>query len=337
MELIKRYVHSVGRGLPEKHRADIEEELESLILDTLESRTPEGRTPSEKEVIAVLKEFGHPREVAARYLPPKYLVGPELFHTWLMITGIVTGAVALGLVVSVLARFLVEPFQVNELLIRLARIIPTFFSAALSVVGAVTIVFAVIERLMPQKEKESLKLTGNDWNPRDLPEVPRSDERIIVSEQVAAIVLTLILLALFNLFSLGIGLNGQGAGSEWYFIALLARDALAKYLPWLNALWVLTLVYHAILLYTRRLPVGMRIFELVLALGGIILVASMIAGPPLLEAGQILPGSTDWVGKLEPLINMLNSILKIGLIAIILGLVSGMAVKTYRLFKSRKA
>ena len=38
MDLIDRYVHEVGRYLPRKNRADIQAELRSLLIDTLEAR-----------------------------------------------------------------------------------------------------------------------------------------------------------------------------------------------------------------------------------------------------------------------------------------------------------
>ena len=75
MELIDRYVYDVGRYLPRKNRADIQAELRSLLMDTLESRVK--GEPSEEDVVALLKEFGPPEKVAASYWPEgQYLIGP---------------------------------------------------------------------------------------------------------------------------------------------------------------------------------------------------------------------------------------------------------------------
>jgi len=38
MELIDRYVQEVGRHLPRKNRTDIQAELQSTLVDTLEAR-----------------------------------------------------------------------------------------------------------------------------------------------------------------------------------------------------------------------------------------------------------------------------------------------------------
>ena len=38
MDLIERYVHEVGRHLPHKVRKDVQDELRSLLSDSLEER-----------------------------------------------------------------------------------------------------------------------------------------------------------------------------------------------------------------------------------------------------------------------------------------------------------
>ena len=64
MRLFDRYVHQVGRRLSRQMRADIEAELRSLLIDSLEGRTgrpTEGEIAcSEDEQAAILQEFGPP-------------------------------------------------------------------------------------------------------------------------------------------------------------------------------------------------------------------------------------------------------------------------------------
>ena len=61
MLLIERYVHAVGKHLPAKSRGDIQEELHSLILDSLEARSGKGdHSYSDEEIAEVLLEFGSP-------------------------------------------------------------------------------------------------------------------------------------------------------------------------------------------------------------------------------------------------------------------------------------
>ena len=80
MDLIKRYVRSVGIQLPAKQRRDVESELQSLIEDAVEAKQEEiGRELNETELAEVIKTFGHPMRAAAGYLGNHGLIGPELF------------------------------------------------------------------------------------------------------------------------------------------------------------------------------------------------------------------------------------------------------------------
>lgn len=78
-ELVERYIHQVGRYVPSGERKEIESELRSQILDQLEDRYSE--SASNDDVVAVLKEWGDPRTLAASYGGEQYLVGPDLYPT----------------------------------------------------------------------------------------------------------------------------------------------------------------------------------------------------------------------------------------------------------------
>jgi hypothetical protein len=82
-ELIDRYVHQVGRYLSRRERVEIEAELRSQIHDQLEDRY--GTSPSEAEIVTVLTELGDPRQIAISYSGERYLVGPTLYPTMMMI------------------------------------------------------------------------------------------------------------------------------------------------------------------------------------------------------------------------------------------------------------
>ena len=99
MELIDRYIETVGSLITAQRRSDIEAELRSAILDALEAR---GAGPdSEADVVAVLSEFGSPASVAGEYEPSRrYLIGPELFPEFMVglrvsLTALVIGCAAL--------------------------------------------------------------------------------------------------------------------------------------------------------------------------------------------------------------------------------------------------
>ena len=78
MDLIERYVHEVGRALPRGQRSDIEQELRSLLQDSLESRIAEQEGDEEAVQIDLLREFGPPDEMAHSYSPrARWLIGPR--------------------------------------------------------------------------------------------------------------------------------------------------------------------------------------------------------------------------------------------------------------------
>ncbi len=86
MNMIDQYIFEVGENLPEKLRADLEKEIRSLIEDTLEERSRTYSRAIDDDMIAeVLKEFGPPERMAASYQPQKYLIGPKLYPTFILV------------------------------------------------------------------------------------------------------------------------------------------------------------------------------------------------------------------------------------------------------------
>lgn len=64
MELFERYIYAVTQQLPMKQRADIEQELRSLMEDMLDERV-QGREATTEDIESVLQELGPPNEMAA--------------------------------------------------------------------------------------------------------------------------------------------------------------------------------------------------------------------------------------------------------------------------------
>ncbi|CAM5512477.1 ABC transporter permease OS=Lysinibacillus sphaericus OX=1421 GN=LS41612_00700 PE=4 SV=1 [Lysinibacillus sphaericus] len=78
MDLIDAYIYEVIRRIPKKKRDAIGVELKSTIEDML----PEDF--SELEVKEALLKLGDPAILAASYQQePKYLIGPELYSTYM--------------------------------------------------------------------------------------------------------------------------------------------------------------------------------------------------------------------------------------------------------------
>lgn len=129
MTLIERYLRAVRDHLPRDQQDDIIDEL----ADSIESRIEDeqatlGRPLAEDEQVAILRGFGHPMAVAARYRGDertlafgRQLIGPELFPTYLRVLAVTFVVSAILLAITVLAAVpswsglggLVAPFAIQ--------------------------------------------------------------------------------------------------------------------------------------------------------------------------------------------------------------------------------
>jgi hypothetical protein len=76
-ELIEVYVADVVRNLMPKQRGDVAFELRALLQEELQQKAREaGKLPDEEMTLALLRSFGRPAEVAARYHQPITLIEP---------------------------------------------------------------------------------------------------------------------------------------------------------------------------------------------------------------------------------------------------------------------
>ena len=184
MKLLDRYLAAVARNLPAKEAADITAELRDNLLSEIEEKeTGLGRPLTDKELEALLIDFGHPLSVAARYRKARYLIGPEVYPFWLATLRVVGGIAAAVIVVAAL----VAGFSARLPPEAVARqVLEQFWPVVLGVFGSVTAVFAVMERL--GKGRMQLK-----WSPRSLPppRAARRKARDVISEMVVGAVFIL--------------------------------------------------------------------------------------------------------------------------------------------------
>lgn len=83
MEMLDRYLLAVRRHLPWLRQDDIIAELRANLEAQLEDKEAElGRQLTDAEMEAWIKQLGSPLQVAARYQPQQYLIGPGMFPTY---------------------------------------------------------------------------------------------------------------------------------------------------------------------------------------------------------------------------------------------------------------
>ncbi|MCP4538985.1 MAG: hypothetical protein GY832_17760 [Chloroflexi bacterium] len=286
MELVDRYVHQVGRRLPKRLRGDVKTELRSLLLDTLEERTGlvgDETTFSEEDQVAVLEEFGPPAQMAAKYQPrPRYIIGPKVYTLYLIVVAALLGAGLLAsTVTTVVGRFYTDSDGMNGLAL-LGQGLGIFLDIALNGIGSTTLIFAVLERVIPNREF-GLDDDKEEWKPRDLPEIEERNEIKPAGLIVQIGILALLLIAFIG-FPDRINM-GAYYNDGWHIVpSLLSTEFFSLYLPLLKVSWSLTIILNLVLLRQGRWQMGTRIAELLIQGLDIFLLAWLLVGPSVLNA-----------------------------------------------------
>ena len=163
MDVIDRYLNAIRRNLPRDKAEDIVAELRDLLGSSVEEREAVlGRALSDEEVKAILKAFGHPLVVAARYRKQQWLIGPDIFPFYVSVLRIVLALVAAVLVVAAVAGIL---FSDRGPMPALLSVLGGWWVAVLVNVAMVTLIFAALERTgFPAEHLRR-------WDPAQLPKV----------------------------------------------------------------------------------------------------------------------------------------------------------------------
>lgn len=260
MSLIERYIYEVGRYLPRKNRADIQEELRSSLTDALEDRA--SGDPSDEEISELLKSFGSPRTVAASYYPEdQYLVGPSLFPLFRMVIGIALAAVVgAQLLAWGVGTFIAqEPFSPLESALGLVNSIPV-------TIGWVVIVFVILQQfgVRPETDEEV-------WEPESLPQI-NEDEPVKPGERIFGIVMATVIFAILVVFPEKIGFWTYPGGS--YF----ANPVIARYMGLISFSLLVNIGLDVYLLWQGRWTTISRIAKFGANLLSIVVLYLLVQG-----------------------------------------------------------
>lgn len=318
MKLIDRYVAEVGKSLVfVKGRQDIEKELRSTLEDMLEDYAQKAGQPADEAMeIELLKVYGPPDKVAETYNPHPYLIGPLLFPIFVMLLKIVLGAVALGLLISIgLQIFTHPPETLMELIVLVGKGKLNIFSAFISALGFLTLIFALIERFAPASEYQfgDLQKVGNkftvihsaneeeEWDPTVLIKEPEPQD-VKIWEPILAIVFTLIVIGLFNFNRQWLSLNYFEHGL--WFVGFgdlvtgklgsipLFSEAFFRWLPLMNITWIIEILLNGLLLRSGRWNIFTRLFSIGIKSLQIVINLVLLAGPFILGlTAEALTGS----------------------------------------------
>lgn len=292
MKLIDRYVAEVGRRLLlMKGRTDIEKELRSTLEDMLEDRARKaGRPADEAMEIELLKEYGAPDKVAATYNTHPYLIGPRMFPFFTMVLKIVLSVLTIVLLVTTGIRIAtLSPMTGPEFARAIGEGLTGIISAAIAAFGNIVLVFAILERVAPASE---FKVNDEkEWDPAALMKEPEPGD-VRPWEPILAIVLTFIVLSIFNFNQQWLSLN-YGGHNMWFigfgdFAAgregsiPLFSEAFFRWLPWMNVAWVGEIIVHGMLLRSGRWNPSTRVFSIGVKVLQLVISFFLLTGPSIL-------------------------------------------------------
>ena len=184
--LIERYIYEVIKRVPKKMRDDIKMELSSLIDDMKQ----DGASTEE-----VLEELGNPAEFAKRYRDENsYIIGPDYYDNYLWILKIGAFAILISAIVSGLVHSVIDAGSVKDFIKEFCKEgLIMGISGLWSMVGVVTVIFAVLERM---KVKVDIKPEDN-WTPDKLPMIPDKKAKLSRGGSVFVIIVYVVLIGLF--------------------------------------------------------------------------------------------------------------------------------------------
>lgn len=264
--LIKDYIYTVGKYLPEKTRADIGKEIEATIYEQLLVKYGE-REYTDEQITHVLYEIGSPRVVAEAYLgKPHAIISSELIPIYLMVSKISLIAISISLLVAGSIEAMQTDFSIVAYLI---NIIAGTINAGLSTFGIITLIFILISRKgvsMPETE---------EWQISSLSKFVPTKQRISVVEKAFEIGFTIMALIWLNYFTVGIYM---WSGTQMTTLDVLNTAEFASILPVINTLWCLSIGLNLYLIIKGAWTKKSRIIDSFLSLIGLGLFALIVFG-----------------------------------------------------------
>jgi hypothetical protein len=270
--VIESYVRDVTQRLRRKDRADVALELRALLTEELAARTG-GAPADEAMAIELVRGFGAPGEVAARYRPATPLLDAADTRPFLMAA--IAGAVVIVTGVAVAPPAAAHPPQATDVTT----------GAFLGWLGFLVVVFAA--RSWARRHWPSVTA----WRPRD----PNKASRVGSVALVAVIVLGLVC------YGSPTWVAAQFTGGPvpgWMARVAYAPDFQATRLPWLLALWVGQGALIGWVAFEGRWRVLTRSIEAGLALAVSLALIWFLAAGPMFETAATDHTAKTWLAPI---------------------------------------
>ncbi|MFC0678493.1 permease prefix domain 1-containing protein [Lysobacter korlensis] len=263
--LTDRYVAAVLRGVPEKQRTDVEQELRASVADAVDGMLEQGAEPAAAER-SVLTGLGDPDRLAADYSDrPLYLIGPSLFlHYWRLLKVLLAVVVPVSMIAVALAQTLAGS-SVGTVF---AGAFTTGFNLVVHLGFWVTVVFVILERSGPEARKSL-----GDWTLDRLPELPARRQTLL--DAVGAITWIAVLIALLFVQQFFVFVEGRS-------MPVLNPELWSFWFPVLVLLLAAEIVLEVVRYRVGRWTVPLAVVNAALNVA----VAAIVIG--LLRAGSLL-------------------------------------------------
>jgi hypothetical protein len=263
--LTDRYVSAALRGVPDKQRGDVEQELRASVADAIDGLVASG-TDEPLAERQVLTDLGDPDRLAAEYADrPLQLIGPAVFlDYWRLLKVLLAVVVPIVAVAVTLVRIL----SADPIGLAVADGVGSALGTAMHIAFWTTLVFAILERSDP-----GTRSTLGTWSLDRLPEVP--ERRRSFADMVVSVTVVVLFIALIFVQEFGTLVNGRR-------VPVLNSDLWSSWLSVLVGLLVLEILLELVLYRVGRWTFPIAVANLVLNA----LVAGIVIA--LLQAGLLL-------------------------------------------------
>lgn len=332
MNLIDKYILEVGKHLPRQNRTDIEAEIRSTLEDMLDERTQVSGTKGpadEATVMEVLKEYGSPREVAAKYKTHQYLIGPRLFPIFEMVLRIVFTVVTVVSLVGLGVTLAKMGITGAAFVSAVKDWFLSLLSGLIAAFGNIALVFAIIERT-PVADKYEKDF--NEWDPKEL-EKEHDPDQVDVPDHIATIIFTFLGLVIVNLYPniLSIRFVNNGA---WTSVPLLT-ETFFQFLPWINVMGLLQIIFNGYMLSRREWQTPTRIISIVMDVAQALLLVVILKTPGIFSLTPEALSAAGVKESAEALSRLVNWIPTLILVIVVAVTVVKVVQSSLRLFKDR--
>lgn len=289
LDLIDAYIYEVIRRIPKNKRDAIGVELKSTIEDML----PEDF--SELEVKEALLKLGDPAILATSYQQePKYLIGPELYSTYMQTIKVVLPWAILITIIVLLVKsifsFPADGLLLSAIIQAISITIATMIEVVLQVLFWITIAFIITERYGNTKNLLFFKKSNKEWTPEDLKKTKIIDKDNYIP--LTDIIFSILGIAIFTFVYLNaahlIGIYSSDERSGLKFVMpIFNQDTLLSYRPIILFCIVLSMALTIYKWKVRQWTMPIAIISAVLQCMGTIVLIVMANQPDIIHSAAI--------------------------------------------------